>query len=32
MCKALIEKGADVNHIDSSNKTAIEYAKKSKFQ
>lgn len=32
MCKALIEKGCDVNHLDSSNKTAVEYAKKSKFQ
>lgn len=30
MCKALIEKGADVNHLDSSNKSAIEYAKKAK--
>lgn len=32
MCKALIEKGCDVNHLDSNNKTAVEYAKKFKFQ
>lgn len=32
MCKALIEKGCDINHMDSSNKSAIEYAKKFKFQ
>ena len=32
MCRALVEKGCDLNHIDSSNKTAVEYAKKMKFQ
>lgn len=32
MCKALVEKGCDINHVDSYNKTAIEYARKSKFQ
>jgi ankyrin repeat protein len=30
MCRVLVEKGADVSHLDSSNKTAAEYAKKSK--
>jgi len=32
MCKALIEKGSDVNHLDSNSKAAVEYAKKFKFQ
>jgi ankyrin repeat protein len=31
MCKILIEKGADICHIDSNGKNAIELAKKSKF-
>jgi ankyrin repeat protein len=31
MCKILIEKGADINHLDATNKTAIEYAKKAKY-
>jgi ankyrin repeat protein len=31
LCKMLIEKGADVNHLDNSGKTAVEYARKAKF-
>lgn len=31
MCKLLIEKGADLTHLDSNGKMAIEYAKKAKF-
>ncbi len=31
MAMKLIEKGADVTMTDSSNKTAVEYAKKAKF-
>ena len=31
MCKELIDKGCDVNHHDSNNKTAVEYAKKARF-
>ena len=31
MCKLLLEKGADICHLDSSNKSAIEYAKRAKF-
>ena len=32
MCRALVDKGCDVNHVDSSGKTAVEYAKKMKYQ
>lgn len=31
MTKCLIEKGADVSHVDSNGKSAIDFAKKSKF-
>ena len=31
MAKLLIEKGAEISHIDNSHKTAVEYAKKAKF-
>jgi hypothetical protein len=31
LCKLLIEKGADVTHLDSLGKTAVEYARKAKF-
>lgn len=31
MAALLVEKGADVTHTDSSNKTAADYAKKAKF-
>jgi hypothetical protein len=31
MCKLLIEKGIDIAHIDSTNKTAGDHAKKLKF-
>lgn len=31
MCKLLIEKGANVTHLDTHNKTAIEYARRAKF-
>lgn len=31
MCKALIERGADVTHTDNQGKTAIQYARKAKF-
>lgn len=32
ICKELVEKGCDVSHHDSNNKTAAEYAKKFKYQ
>jgi hypothetical protein len=32
MCKILVEKGADVSHIDTTHKNSLEYAKKAKFQ
>jgi hypothetical protein len=31
MCKHLVEKGIDIAHIDSTNKTAADHAKKLKF-
>jgi ankyrin repeat protein len=31
LCRILIEKGADIGHIDSTGKSAIEFAKKAKF-
>ena len=31
MCKQLISMGCDVNHHDSKNKTALDYARKLKF-
>jgi hypothetical protein len=31
MCRLLIEKGADITHIDSSKKTAVDWARKNKF-
>jgi hypothetical protein len=31
MCKTLIEKGADITHMDIHQKSAAEYAKKAKF-
>ena len=31
MCKLLVEKGANVEHVDNTNKTAAEYAKRAKF-
>ena len=31
MTKLLLEKGADLTDVDSSNKTVVEYAKKAKF-
>lgn len=30
MCRRLIEKGANVNHVDQQNKTAADYAKKAR--
>jgi hypothetical protein len=30
MCKKLVEKGANPSHLDSQNKTAADYAKKSR--
>ena len=32
MCKALIERGCNANHLDSHKKTPVEYAKKARFQ
>lgn len=31
MCRLLIEKGAELTHLDMSNKTVLEYAKKAKY-
>ena len=31
MTKLLLEKGADLTYVDSTNKTVVEYAKKAKF-
>jgi ankyrin repeat protein len=31
MCKALIERGCDVTHHDSHNKTAVEYARRARY-
>lgn len=31
LCRLLIEKGADIAHVDSSGKTAVEFARKAKY-
>ena len=31
MCRLLLEKGSNVEHVDNTNKTAVEYAKRAKF-
>ena len=32
MCKALVQRGCNPNHLDSHKKTPVEYAKKARFQ
>ena len=32
MCKQLVALGCNINHQDAKNKTALDYAKKGKFQ